>query len=80
MSRLKRSVEPAQPSATPQFGHLVAAPAFQLLTFSAMVCYIEMLVSRGQSLTGALTATLCAAVGTWLSTSAGHGAVARARV
>lgn len=75
---LRRAAQPQQAMAPPAW-QVVVSPAFRLVTFGAIACYVELLVSEGHSLVGAVAAAVTVAVGAWVGSAPGpFGSSARA--
>ncbi|GLW92157.1 hypothetical protein [Actinokineospora globicatena] len=73
----RRAARTPRQSALDRITQAAVAPAFQLVTFGGICCYVELLVSRGYSpVLAAVTAAL-AAVGTGVASKRGPARPAR---
>jgi hypothetical protein len=66
--RWRRRVEWSQQAHIPPVWQCLVAPGFRLVTFGVIACYVEVLVSDGHGLVGAVVAAVGVAAGAWVST------------
>ncbi|WP_143231131.1 hypothetical protein [Actinosynnema sp. ALI-1.44] len=59
---------------SPQYWQNLVPPAFQLVTFAGIACYVEVLVAGGYGPVAALATAVTAAIGARISTASGRAA------